>query len=369
MKKLAIDCMSISKTKTGVGVVLFNILKNLNVKNIEITLFFNRELTEDELKLLSKYKIKIIKVSNQILWEQIIFPYKIRNKYDYVWYPANTGSLFLKKIKKISTIHDVIFTKNKDEIPFSGILKKDLGRIYRKIIVKKIAKESERIYTVSEFSKLDILRTYKVKKDKILTVYNALDDKFKVEKIKNVEEKHGLLSFGSDEKRKNTELMIRIYNELIIMDNKWKEISLTLYGFKNYKESKIYNLIEKLNLKENIIIKEYVSDDELINLYLENKIFCFLSSYEGFGLPILEAMACGTPVVALNNSSIPEVSNDAAVLIDKINIKEMAKVINNLYFNEKKCNELVSKGLNNIRNFSWEKSAEKIENDLERLIK
>lgn len=368
MKKIAIDCRSISKHKTGVGNVLANTLKRLNLKNAEITLFFDRELEKEEKNEFEKlgYIIRVLKSSNYVLWEQIIFPIKIGNKFDYVWFPANTGSVFIRA-KKIATIHDVIFAKKLSEIPLSKILSKDLARLYRRIFAYILAKTSVRVYTVSEFSKKDIIDRYKIKEDKVKVIYNGLDEIF-INNDLNIKKEKYILSFGSNEPRKNTELMIKAYKKFLDNYPELSDYRLVLYGFRGYKKSPLKNLINELNINDNVVIYEYISDKELINLYKQAKVFCFLSSFEGFGLPIIESMACGTPVIALNNSSIPEIVNEAGILLESKEANEIAEEIRNLLINEETYSKYIDLGYENIKLFNWKKTVKNLEKDMEEII-
>lgn len=369
MKSLGIDCRSINKHMTGVGNVLYNTLLRLKLNNCEVTLFFDRELDENE-KLIYKnlgYNIKIIKIKNYLVWEQIVLPLVCRKKYDYIWFPSNTGSIFIKS-KIISTIHDVIFNKSIKEIPLSGVLKKDIARIYRKIVVKIIAKKSKRIYTVSNYSKNDIALSYKIDKNKIKVIHNGLNEFFKdYEKEKNNKDNY-ILSFGSNEPRKNTELMIHVYKYFIERYGNLNNVKLVLYGFKGYENSKAKKLINKYKLKNKVIIYDYVTNEQLKILYKKAKVFCFLSSYEGFGLPILESMACGTPVIALDNSSITEIVDEYGILIKDVKIEKIAEEIYLLYTDEKLRNKYVELGYKNSNNYQWSKSINILNEDINRII-
>lgn len=370
MKSLAIDCRSINKTKTGVGNVLINILMRLNLEKVIITLFFDRELDNQEENLFKSkgYNIEVLKCKNPVLWEQILLPIKMKDKYDYVWFPANTGSVFIKA-RKIATIHDVIFEKSLKEIPLSGKIGKDLARLYRKVFARILAKTAVRIYTVSEYSKCDILNSYNINEDKIKVIYNGLDSKYTTLNIENLNKENYLLSFGSNEPRKNTELMIKVYSNLLKNYNDMKDMKLILYGFRGYEKSNAKKLIKELKLENNIKVYEYVTDEMLLELYRKAKIFCFLSSFEGFGLPIIESMSQRTPVVALNNSSITEIVGDAGMLLNSNDIHFIAQEIHKLYNDKILYSSMVKKGFKNIQKFSWEKSVDIINKDLNQLIK
>jgi glycosyltransferase involved in cell wall biosynthesis len=370
MKSLAIDCRSITKTKTGVGNVLINILMRLNLDEVTITLFFDSELDKQEETLFKSkgYSIELLKCKNPVLWEQILLPIKMKDKYDYVWFPANTGSVFIKA-KKIATIHDVIFEKSLKEIPLSGKIGKDLARLYRKIFARILAKTAVRIYTVSEYSKFDILNSYNINEDKVKVIYNGLDSKYNTLNNENLNKENYLLSFGSNEPRKNTELMIKVYSTLLKNYNDMNDIKLILYGFRGYEESNAKKLIKELKLENNIKVYQYITDEMLLKLYRKAKIFCFLSSFEGFGLPIIESMSQGTPVVALDNSSITEIVGDSGILVKNQEASNIANEIHNLYNDSNSYNDFVNKGLENIKRFNWDISVKSLNKDFEFIIK
>ena len=183
----------------------------------------------------------------------------------------------------------------------------------------------------------------------------TMNNNIEIEKVKekfNTGEDY-LLSVCSLEPRKNIPLLLQAFSQ-VLTEDKFKHIKLVLVGRKAWGNNAINDRILELHLDENVIITDYVSDEDLLSLY--NGAYCFVypSLYEGFGLPILEAMACGIPVVTSNNSSIPEVAGDAAILINPSSALDIEKGIKTVLRDPKLRDEMVEKGYTRVKDFSWE---------------
>ena len=317
------------KIYTGVENYTLNILKNIK--------------TDLEVKILKP------KTNNKYLshfWTHFILPFK---KGDIMFCPANISPIFIPKNKKvIVTIHDVIFLTHPKS--FSKFF-----RIYYKIIMPYIIRRADKIITVSNYSKLDIEKYYPNSKGKIEVIYNGFENKFM--KIDNIEKKNQILYVGSINERKNFIGVIKSFELLKQKDLKLLIIGNFLSNFEIDEDSKKIILDAKNN--PNIIFKNNVKNYELIKIYNESKLFLFPSFYEGFGLPVLEAMACGTPVVCSNTTSLPEVGSDAVIYCNPTDIEDIKNKIELVLGNKQLQNKLIQKGLKRVKKFSWEESAKK----------
>jgi glycosyltransferase involved in cell wall biosynthesis len=370
MIKVGIDARFAVHNRRGIGNYTLKLIQNLAKidTNNEYILYTNKEDVDNVLPSQSNFRIKTIFPSNYFLWEQIVLPIQAKkDKIEILHCTGNTSPIFLDKaIKLVSTIHDVMFLKDYSELPKSTSYYQRLGRLYRKLIVPQAIRRLSMALTISEFSKKDILKhipQFDINRIKI--VHPAANESFsQVDKIKaslKIRNKFGIdcsyvLTLGALDPRKNTELVIKTYIEL-----KNKNIineKLLIVGIPNWKQSIFYNIVLESNFKQDIVFLDFVSEDDLVLLYNCASIFLYPSLYEGFGIPLLEAMACGVPVVTSNVTSMPEIAGDAALLINPNNGQELKAAMTKLLDDEKLRNDLIARGLKQAKEYSWMKTAE-----------
>ncbi len=221
------------------------------------------------------------------------------------------------------------------------------------------------VVCVSWQTKKDVIKYFHVPEEKLSVIYEGVDDSFKEEIDsdfrKKILEKYGLtgkylLCVASIEPRKNFLRIINAFSEFIKQEE-YKEYSLVCVGGRGWKNIEIYSLVKQKNLEGKIKFLGFIEESELAPIYNQAEIFLYPSLYEGFGLPVLEAMACAVPVVTSNVSSLPEVASDAAILINPYSEKDIYTTVCSLLENGSLREELISKGLDRVREFSWEKTA------------
>ena len=302
------------------------------------------ESISDKLQLsVAKPKVKNKYLSH--LWSHFVLPFK---KGDVLFCPANMAPIFIPKSKKlVLTIHDLAFLTHPKS--FSKIF-----QIYYSLLIPYNIKRAGQIITISEASKKEIIDIFPQVKDKINIVVLGIDKKYGI--VKDLKKKKQILYVGSINERKNLIGAIESFERLP------KELDYSLVIVGNFFD--IFSLSEKtkevlFRAKKNnkIIFKQGLDDNALIVEYNVSRILIFPSFYEGFGLPPLEAMACGTPVITSNLSSMPEVCGDAALYVDPYNIEDITSKMEILINDKNLQKELVSKGLDKVRNFTWRKSA------------
>lgn len=280
----------------------------------------------------------IIGPANSQIWEQVYLPYFLNKQNNPLLINfTGLGPVFYEN--KILTIHDLSFWEHPEW--FS----KKYYWFYR-IFTPISVRNSKKIITVSEYSKNRITKYLHQNETDIEVVYNAVN----YDTIVVHDKQKYILSVGSLDPRKNIERLINSFK-------KWNhpDYELLIIGGRQ-------NSFANLNLSSDNKIKflGYLSDDELHQYYLNAEIFIFPSLHEGFGIPPLEAMACGTPVIASNTTSIPEACGDAAYYIDPNSEESMVAALDVLANNENLRSELIRKGFRNIKRFSWAESAIKI---------
>jgi len=302
------------------------------------------ESISDKLQLsVAKPKVKNKYLSH--LWSHFVLPFK---KGDVLFCPANMAPIFIPKSKKlVLTIHDLAFLTYPKS--FSKIF-----QIYYSLLIPYNIKRADQIITISEASKKEIIDIFPQVKDKINIVVLGIDKKYGI--VKDLKKKKQILYVGSINERKNLIGAIESFERLP------KELDYSLVIVGNFFD--IFSLSKKMKevlfrAKKNnkIIFKQGLDDNALIVEYNVSRILIFPSFYEGFGLPPLEAMACGTPVITSNLSSMPEVCGDAALYVDPYNIEDITSKMEILINDKNLQKELVSKGLDKVRNFTWRKSA------------
>lgn len=365
MSKIAISGY-VGPIKTGIGKTLENIIiELLKIDNDNNYILFYNKDNLDYLKYIDGKRIigKKVNVSKNspilnILWHQFILPFRLIKNAVHILYIPNVTLFIIKICKTIVVIHDMI--EFNVENKFSKI-----RMLYRKYAVPLTAKRADHIITVSHNSKSDIVKFCKVDHQKITVIYNGVDNSFKKMingSEKNVLNKYSILSpyilyVGTiDHPGKNSISLIQAFAII----NKYRpDYKLVLVGNPGYGYKKILNEIKELNITNNVIIPGYVKDDDLPSIYNGATLFACFSLYEGFGLPLVEAMACGVPILASNRSSFPEIVGDMDLLVDPCNINQIVEKILHLINNKKYYKKIELKSLKQANLFSWEKAAKK----------
>jgi glycosyltransferase involved in cell wall biosynthesis len=220
-----------------------------------------------------------------------------------------------------------------------------------------MARMSDHIITVSENSKKDLLEICGVDSSKITVVYNAVSDVFVSTDIASmiIKEDYMLYVGTVDYPGKNVHNAIKAF-EIYKRQSK-NALKFVICGMQGKGFDSVADLINKSDFKTDIIYFGYAENNELLNLYTFAKLFIFISYYEGFGLPVLEAMKFGVPVITANTSSLPEVVGDAAVVCDPDDISDIREAICKIVQDQEYANQLVKKGYENLKRFSWEETA------------
>ena len=240
-------------------------------------------------------------------------------------------------------------------------------RLAYNLTIKNATKKAKKIIAISKNTRNDMVDILDVNPEKIEIIYNGIDDKFKfiqdASKFKKTLKKHKitkqfLLYTGVWRNHKNLPRFLKAFK--LLKEKKNLNLQLVITGKEDPHYPEVKKTVKNLKLTEDVVFPGLVDDKELVHLYNAAFIFVFPSLYEGFGLPPLESMSCGTPVVASNISSIPEVCGEEnAVFFDPYRATDIAEKIYSLYTNTNKQAELVEKGIKHSAKFSWKTTAEK----------
>ncbi|PKN17325.1 MAG: hypothetical protein CVU71_16210 [Deltaproteobacteria bacterium HGW-Deltaproteobacteria-6] len=368
--RIGIDSRFAVMKRRGIGNYTLNLIRNLAEIDSanQYILYTDRDDSDRVLPMQANFRVSKLLPSNYPMWEQIILPMQVKKDcVDILHCSGNTAPVLLnKRTKLISTIHDVMYLKDSTEMAESPSLYQRAGRVYRKAIVTRSAKRLAMAITVSKYSKNDIRKHITgLRNEDIRITYEAADACFRTvskaeaaQKIKNRFKMTGdyIMTLGAVDPRKNTELVIREFINLK------KELSikekLLIAGVPDWRQTRLFRIARDSNYSDDIAFLDFVSMEELVLLYNAAKVFLYPSLYEGFGIPPLEAMACGVPVITSNTTSIPEVVGDAALLIDPTDGQALRCTLVKLLGDKALREELADRGVRQAHKFSWRKMAE-----------
>ena len=260
--------------------------------------------------------------------------------------------------KKILIVHDLSFELYPEFFTFKQ-------RLWHKLIgPKQLCQQSDKIIAISQNTKNDIVKLYKIPEKKIQVVHQGINQLFfqpitDADKNK-IKEKYKLpqnyiFALGNLEPRKNLQTLISAFEKISDPDT-----YLVIAGGAGWKNKNIYKLQKKSSKKNRIKFLGYVDSADKPALYALAKVFVYPSIYEGFGLPPVEAMACGTPIITSFSSSLPEAVGDAGLMIDPNNINELADTINKVLTDEQLAAKLIAKGKTRSQQFNWKKGSAEI---------
>jgi glycosyltransferase involved in cell wall biosynthesis len=267
----------------------------------------------------------------------------------------------LVRCRSVVTIHDCI------HLMFPEYLPNKLAHVYAKGSMWTASRKADRILTVSEASKRDILRFFKVRPEKVVVVYNAIDERFLAPpdetRMDLVRQRYQLdhpfvLYVGNIKPHKNIERLIAAFGRARSQCH--DDLKLIIIGDEISKYPALRQSVHKHKLDKHVRFLGFQPMETLAAFYRLARAFVFPSLYEGFGLPPLEAMACGAPVVTSNVSSLPEVAGGAALLVDPYNEEAIADGMVRAVTDESLRAELIQKGIDRARSFSWPQSVKKI---------
>jgi glycosyltransferase involved in cell wall biosynthesis len=281
----------------------------------------------------------------------------------YVYFFPNYTTWPLLFSKSVSVVYDLSFEYHPEYVEPGN-------QRFLSNSVKLTTKRSNRIVTISKNSQKEITSFYGIKSEKVPIIYPGVDQstffQWPVEEVSRIKARYGIhgkyiLYVGNIEPRKNLKNLLLAYEGL--SQKTRNEYSLVLIGARGWLDGEIFEIIERLRMAGNIIQQptSYVKDKDRAALYSGASLFVYPSKYEGFGIPPIEAMACGVPTITSNNSSLPEAAGDAAIYVDADSVKmlqkEMYKVLN---YNNQSLNAMARKGFVQVDKFSWQHEARKL---------
>ena len=366
MRKVAINTRFLLKDKLeGFGWFTYHSSKILVERNPDIQFYFlfDRPFSEEFIFAPNVTPIVLFPQARHPLLFRWWFDHSVtrflkKNNIDLFISPD--GYLSLKtNVPQISVIHDLNFEH------FPEDLKPHHSKYLRKFF-PKFAHKAQHILTVSEFSKQDIINTYNVPPEKISVAYNGVSEQFTTNSKTETTAIPYFLFVGSIHPRKNLKRLLLAFDEF--KDQANSKHQLLVVGDPYFWSDEMKTTLEQLKFKHDVVFKPYASVDDLINYYQHAEALMFVSYFEGFGIPIVEAMACGCAVVVGANTACDEIAGDAALKINPFDHKEIAEKMLEISSNKDLKASLIQKGIIRARKFTWTNTANVLHKTMHQLL-
>ena len=367
------------KQKHGMDIVALELLLRLKKASLKYSISVVTKQDEDVcLESANGFALQILKSSFYPFWEQWTLPkFAAKQPKNLLHCTGNTAPLWGKN-SLVITLHDLIFLEENYLFKKAGgSLYQRLGNAYRRFVVPGVVKRAKHIITVSEFQRNLIMRKLQVPPEKISVVYNGTAEKFFLAattlEIENACKKYNIDSspyiffFANTEPRKNTEAALKAF-AIFCRENPQYDHKLVIKGLTQKQLNKKIIFCKAEAVSNRIQRISYITSDDLPMLYQGADVLWFPSFTEGFGLPIIEAMAGGTPVITSNTSVMPEIAADAALYIDPYKPDELANQTKQLLGNDELRNFLIKKGKLRAAKFTWKNSLHQLEKVYDKLL-
>ena len=362
---IGIDASRANKPiKTGVewySYHLIQYLKKIDQEN-QYFLYTNKRLEPALAVCPDNFKEKVLRWLPIRLWTLIRLSWEMKfgkNKPDVLFVPAHTIPLANPK-KTVVTVHDIGFERYPELYSWAD-------KLYHRWTIKFIKKLATKIITISEFSKKEIVDFYQIPEEKVVVVYNGYDNQsyrrlnkvgdesFRLKEKFNIEAPY-FMFVGRIEAKKNIPNLIKAFGEFKKARPEDKHILVLVgrigYGFEDVEEN-----IFQYKLEDSVKILEYLPTEEVVFLLNNADLFIFPSNYEGFGMPVLEAMACGCPVICSNTTALPEVAGEAAIKFNPQKTEAVIKAMTTVVDHPEISQALIEQGYEQVKKFSWDKCA------------
>lgn len=356
--------------KHGMDMVALELVKNL--QKIDTTNEYVVFVKPDEDKCMEdteNFRIVELGGGPYPTWEQFALPKAARKEGCHILHCTSNTAPIHSKIPSVVTLHDIIYLESISIFKKGGTWYQKFGNMYRRYVVPRVVKTSDKIITVSNFEK-DRIRNFfgwPESDDRLVAVYNGVSEHFrKVEdkdELKRVKDLYKLpdkyfFFLGNTDPKKNTPGVLKAYSDF--MKKSDEKIPLVMLDFDREVLARMLSDIGDKELMDHILLTGYVVNTDLPAIYNQCEIFLYPSLRESFGIPMLEAMKCGVPVITSNTSSMPEVSGGAAYIIDPYKPEEITKAMEDILGDQKLRDELIEKGYKQADKFSWKAMAEHV---------
>ncbi len=360
-----VNCLSYAY-RTGIGRITQSLLKQfLRLAPEHHYVLYSAlpidSVVQDFLDDFSNVSLRISRFPSRYVWQQVRLPTLARkDRIDVMLFPEPICLVLLSAPTVVIVLDLGFFTMPKTVAPHILVL--------NRLLFRATLRKTRQAVAISEFTRQEVLRLFPWFKEKITTVHLGIDhDVFNstplsADKRGEVRTSYGLpdeflLFLGTFIPRKNLQ---RVVEALRIVHDQGVGVPLVVAGCPGWRNSMVFTRVKRLGLERHVKFLGYVKDDDVPALYKLARGFVFPSLLEGFGLPAIEAMACGTPVITSNTSSLPEIVEDAAIQVNPYDVTSIAKSIVQLLNDQSLRQSLIKRGLGRAQQFTWERTAKKL---------
>jgi glycosyltransferase involved in cell wall biosynthesis len=363
--RIAVDASAVPQDMAGAGVYTYQLVRALAEAKSphEIVVFARTDLFDD---LVQREQLRVVNIppssrGRRLIWEQTELPVLLRRlRIDVLHSPHHHTPIAARlplgaRTKLVVTMHDLTFMRLPQRYPLAR-------RLYMQAVTRASALAANAIITPSQTVRHEVIERLRFRAERVVAIPEAAASNYVPvprAQIEEVRARCGLperyvLSVGSLEPGKNRARLLRA---VAALRDKGIDCTVVIVGQPAWMYEQDYDLVRELGLSGRVIFLGYVPDRDMPALYSGATLFAFPSLYEGFGLPVLEAMACGTPVVTSNVSATAEVANDAALLVDPLHTQAIVTAIEALLSDDSLRSDLRERGLRRASEFSWERAA------------
>ncbi len=353
----------------GIGWFTYENLKRICQKHADHQFFFLFDRPYSDEFIFSKNITPIVAgppTRHPVLWYiwfEWVVP-RIIKKHNIDLFVSTDGYLSLSaKVKSLLVIHDINFMHRPQDMPF-------LIEKYYNFFTPRFANKATRIATVSEYSKQDIIQSYKVLPDKVDVVYNGANlnycpvtESLKSEIMEKYTQGHPYFIFiGALHPRKNVVRLLKAFDKF--KQETASSVKLIIVGEQMFKAKEIKDCFNKMEYNREVIFAGRLEPENLHRLLASALALTFVPYFEGFGIPVLEAFYCDTPVITSNKTSLPEIAGDAALLVDPYSVESIKNAMVSIASDEKLRNKLIEKARVRRQDFSWDKTSDRLWNSI-----
>ena len=356
---IAINCRVLNERQGGPFRYTHNLIRELAAldRKNRYFLIFNTKIYEFDFPIPDNFQCVYLRPANKLIFDYISLPlYTWRIKFDIILFPKNTFSPLVRG-NKIPFFNDIVYF---EKLGFREF--KFFDNLHHTIMVPVAGRLSRVNFSISDFTASRMMALLHIPRERIRVIKLGIEKKFiKIEETKKLDtviKKYGIQKpfffySGSLSPRKNMTNIIKAF--VAIRDRVPHNIYVT--GGYSWRDSDIFSLLKENGIEDRVVKLGFLSDDELIAMYSMADAYLYPSLYEGFGLPILEAQACGCPVITSTAASCPEVAGDAAILVDPYDVSDIARAMLEVVQNRSHRSRIVKAGYKNAAKYSWKKTA------------
>ncbi len=357
------------KKKHGMDIVILELLKQIQQIDTEneYIVFVKPDKDDACLAASRNMKIELVDAPSYPIWEQFALPQAAEKaNLDILHCTSNTAPLFCS-VPTIVTLHDVIFMESKSAFRRGGSLYQRAGNAYRKLVVPRAIENAAHVITVSNYEQNNINRTFPYIEDKLSVIHNGVGQQFRkitdTTRLEQVRAQYNLpdrfiFFLGNTDPKKNLKRVLEAFIRYVRLSN--NPMPMVIADFSPKRLTRALQDIGYPPLLHHFVLPGYIQNRDLPAIYSQCDVFLYPSLRESFGIPILEAMACGAPVITSNCTSMPEVSGDAAHLINPYDPESIVLALLRLTTDEDLRNHLSRRGASRAPLFSWRSAARKL---------